>query len=334
MPLQTHLIGTLLVQTEVVVELRQLEYFVAVAEERHFTRAAARLHVAQPSVSQQIKTLERELAVTLFDRSNRTVALTPAGSEILPLATQLLSDARRLRQHAELSARRLAGRIRIGFLADEYTHPVADRFIGSIRTKHPDLTFEFHQVGFTEQYAALDDAQVDVAFVAGPVPEPYAAVPLFKTERLLAVSRAGAEDGSDARHGDFAHTAVVLPNQITDETWRVEWTPPRSAPTQTFVVGENSMEAMLSAVGAGRGVCIVPEYVSRYYPQPAVRFLALRELAPCAMAIAALGSRLNEPAIGALLHEAQVARRGRAGSNPERVMPPPLTRRTPQSHPR
>jgi DNA-binding transcriptional LysR family regulator len=89
-------------------ELRQLEYFVAVAEELHFSRAAERLHVAQPSVSEQIRALERELGLALFERSSRAVMLTAAGRDLLPLAVELLKGADELRLHAAQTARRLA----------------------------------------------------------------------------------------------------------------------------------------------------------------------------------------------------------------------------------
>jgi DNA-binding transcriptional LysR family regulator len=286
-------------------DLRQLEYFVTVAEEHHFARAAHRLHVSQPSVSQQIKSLERELGVPLFERSSRAVSLTPAGSDILPLAVELLADARRLQLHAAGSARRVSGRVRIGFLADEYTNTSGDQLIAAIREAHPGLTIEFHQIGFAEQFSALVDAQVDVSFVMGPVPGSLLAVPLFQSPRLLAVSRAGSGSDWTSGGGAYSGAAVVLPNQITDHDWRRAWTPPGSATAQVFVVGESSMEAMLSAVGDGRGVCLVPEYVSRYYPQPAVRFLTIPDLEPCSVEVAVVRARIAEPAIAAFIRVAE-----------------------------
>jgi DNA-binding transcriptional LysR family regulator len=100
------------------VELRHLRYFVAVAEELHFRKAAERLHVAQPAVSEQIRKLEQELGVTLFNRSQRSVALTPAG-------TAFPAEARHVLRHAQVAqhAARNAGdhattRLRIGYLPD------------------------------------------------------------------------------------------------------------------------------------------------------------------------------------------------------------------------
>ena len=287
-------------------ELRQLEYFVTVANELHFARAAARMHVAQPSVSQQIKALEAELGVLLFERSSRGVTLTPAGSDLLPLASRLLSDAHRIQQHAQRSARRMAGRVRIGFLADEYANSTGERFIASIRREHPRLTVEFQQIDFAEQFTALSDGEVDVSFVMGPGPGSMVSVPLLSSPRLLAASRVNARPTQlEVEPSDFAGASVVMPNQMTDHAWRRDWTPPGSAATHVFVVGESSMEAMLSAVGAGRGVCVVPEYVSRFYPQPGVAFLPVAGLPPCSVEIAALRSRQAEPLIGAMMRVAE-----------------------------
>ena len=289
-------------------ELRQLRYFVAVADDLNFSRAAARLHVAQPSVSAQIKELERELGVPLFDRTSRAVGLTASGQDILPLARGLLEDARVLREQAQLSARRLQGRLRIGFLADEYADRVGEHIIAAMRQEHPRVEIEFHQVDFAEHHVALADGRVDVAFVMGPVPADVMSVPIGSSPRLLAVSRSLLdEDAGLAAGSGLAGQAVVLPNQMAWHDWRRAWTPPHAPAGQVFVVGEDSMEAMLSAVGARRGVAVVPEYVSRFYPQPGVTFLSLDELTPAVIKIAVMRSRSSEPLVGALMELAREA---------------------------
>src|ERR1700690_2353913 len=97
-------------------ELRHLRYFVAVAEELHFGRAAARLRIAQPPLSQQIRSLEQELGVALFTRTTRRVELTPAGRALLPEARQALEQAARAALTAQRASRGEIGRLAIGFV--------------------------------------------------------------------------------------------------------------------------------------------------------------------------------------------------------------------------
>lgn len=298
-------------------ELRQLEYFAAVAGELHFGRAAANLHVAQPSVSQQIKTLETELGVHLFDRTSKGVTLTSAGSDLLPLATQLLADAKHLQRVAHTSARRIGGQIRIGFLGDEYAQPRAERVFASIRRQHPRLVIEFTQVDFTEHHRALETGEVDVAFVLAPVPDSIATVPLFEWPRFVAVSKSLAERYPDDIGDRLRDEPIALPIQMASQQWRLGWTPGSQGSGPTYVVGEESMEAMLALVGAGRAYCVVPEYVPRFYPQPGVTFLTVADVKPCVVGIGALRSRMGEPHIEAVLKIAEsVTNRRRARTTP------------------
>lgn len=287
-------------------ELRQLEYFVAVAGELHFGRAAANLHVAQPSVSQQIKGLESELGVHLFDRTNKGVALTSAGSDLLPLATKLLADAKHLQRVAHTSARRVGGQIRIGFLGDEYAQPRAERVFASIRRHHPRLVIEFSQVDFTEHHRALETGEVDVAFVFGPAPDSITTVPLFEWPRFVAVSKSLAERHPDDIGDRLRDEPIALPIQMASQAWRLGWTPASQGAGPTYVVGEESMEALLALVGAGRAYCVVPEYVPRFYPQPGVTFLTVDDVKPGVVGIGALRSRMGEPHIEAVLKIAEL----------------------------
>jgi DNA-binding transcriptional LysR family regulator len=294
------------------VELRQLEYFVEVARELHFGRAADKLHVAQPSISQQIKALEGELGVQLFERTSKAVSLTGPGTELFPIAAKLLDDAAHLRRVAQISARRLTGEIRIGFLADEYAQGVGDRFLKAVRRDHPRLILEFEQLDFAEHHRALERGDVDLAFVVGPAPDSVVSVPLFEWPRLVAVSATLAERNLDDLESFLAQQPVALPNAMASQGWRMSWLPTVPNPGATFVVGEDSMEAMLAAVGAGRAIAVVPEYVARFYPQPGVRFLATPAVGPCTVGIGALRSRQGELQIGTLLKLAgSVAPRGR-----------------------
>jgi DNA-binding transcriptional LysR family regulator len=185
--------------------------------------------------------------------------------------------------------------------------PMGQELMASVRRAHPRLDIEFLQVDFADHHRALEDGRVDVAFVMGPVPRPLVSVQLAWSERLLAVSRAGLESaGSDATgepapDGDVEGQAVVLPNQMSASAWRRDWIPPRWPSGHVFVVGESRMEAMLAAVGAQRGVAVVPEYVSRYYPQPGVVFQRVAGLGPCSVEIAGLRSRQAEPEVAAFL---------------------------------
>jgi DNA-binding transcriptional LysR family regulator len=136
------------------VELRQLRYFVTVAEERGFGRAAERLHIVQPAVSQQIRRLERELGVRLFDRSTRRVRLTAAGEQLLPEARSALASAERVRKVA-------AG---IGLRLDIGTSQgLGERLERVIEAL--DLPVRLHALSLTDRLAAVRDGELDAAFV-------------------------------------------------------------------------------------------------------------------------------------------------------------------------
>lgn len=299
-------------------ELRQLEYFVAVARELHFGRAAAGLHVAQPSISQQIRALEEELGIRLFERTSKAVTLTDAGIELLPLATEILERVEQVQRTARTSARRVAGQIRIGFLGDEYAHPRADRLLTAVRRQHPRLVIEFSQVDFAEHHQALENGQVDVAFVLGPTPETIETVPLFDWPRFVAVPDGFAEQHADDIADRLRSEPIALPIQMASHAWRTAWTPTDQPTGPTFAVAEDSMERMLALVGAGRAYCVVPEYVTRFYPQPGVRFLASEDVGACQVSIGALRSRTGEPQIEAVMRTAATLDHPRAGAGHRR----------------
>src|SRR5689334_800465 len=117
-------------------ELRPLRYFVAVAEELHFGRAAARLHMSQPPLSRAIKQLEHEVGAALFDRSSAGVTLTPVGAVLLDAARALLDQADRL--HVRVAAAAGAATITVGILGDS-TDPDATRLAAAYRRRHPHV---------------------------------------------------------------------------------------------------------------------------------------------------------------------------------------------------
>src|SRR3954452_19599793 len=117
-------------------ELRHLRYFVAVAEELHFRRAAERLHVAQPAVSEQIRKLEQELGVQLLNRTHRSVSLTEAGSAMLDEARRVLRQAEVAQEGARPAARRTGYRVRVGSMVDAFPQPLS-RALGRVAKSLP-----------------------------------------------------------------------------------------------------------------------------------------------------------------------------------------------------
>lgn len=144
-------------------ELRHLRYFVTVAEELNFTRAAEKLNTVQPSLSQQIKDLEREVDAQLLERNNRKVELTEAGQAFLKEALLSLEHAERAVQAARQIAHVHKGQLNIGFV------PVAEMKIfpyimPNIRAHFSELKALFHSLTDAEQFSALRQGSIDIAF--------------------------------------------------------------------------------------------------------------------------------------------------------------------------
>jgi DNA-binding transcriptional LysR family regulator len=153
-------------------ELRHLRYFVAVAEERHITRAAARLGLKQPPLSQQIHALENELGIKLFTRLPRGVELTPAGQGFLEDARALLSGVERATSRARAAARGQSGRISIGLTTSASLHPGVTRALRAYAAKYPAVSLDLHAnsaAGLTE---ALLREEVQVAIMRASVARP------------------------------------------------------------------------------------------------------------------------------------------------------------------
>src|SRR4030095_10334531 len=143
---------------EASMELRHLRYFVTVAREGHITRAAEKLHMQQPPLSQQIKALESEIDAALFVRHPRGVSLTDAGRSFLADAEAVLAQVDRASARARRTARGEFGRIAVGFTTSPPFHPLVARAIREFRASRPDVSFVLEETGSGELAAALPRA--------------------------------------------------------------------------------------------------------------------------------------------------------------------------------
>lgn len=145
-------------------ELRQIKYFVAVAEELHFGRAAERCHIAQPPLSQQIKKLEEELGVRLLERTSRKVSLTPEGKEFLRRCKDIQDRLEEAVNCVQDMAEGLEGQLRVGFIGPASLSKLPQT-IRAFREKNPNIRLDFSAKSTTEQLPMLRGDRLDIAFV-------------------------------------------------------------------------------------------------------------------------------------------------------------------------
>jgi DNA-binding transcriptional LysR family regulator len=246
-------------------ELRHLRYFVAVAEERHFGRAAERLHMAQPPLSQQIRQLEAELGVTLLTRTTRRVELTDAGAAYLENAREILDAVDDAAVEAQRVAQGLVGRLAIGCVGSA-TYSLLPTLARTLREELPGIDFSFRgEMLVPDQVEALLSGSIDLALLRPPVDEPGIDVRVLRRERLIVALPEGHRLAgrrrvrvSDLRGEDL----VVHPARGRSVMHERVLSLCRDAgfrPSVRHEVAETS--TLVTFVAAGLGVAIVPEPV-------------------------------------------------------------------------
>ncbi|MFG2800805.1 LysR family transcriptional regulator [Streptomyces pseudovenezuelae] len=225
-------------------ELRTLRYFVAVAEELHFGRAATRLHMSQPPLSRAIKQLEADVGALLFVRSPAGVTLTPVGTVLLDEARVLLDHADRVR--ARVSAAAGVTTITVGILGDG-TDPGVSRLAAAYRRRHPGIEIRVRDADLTDPTCGLRTGLVDVALTRAPFDETALTVRALRSDPVGVVLRAddplARRDGlrlaelSDRRWFQFPRG--------TDPVWQAYWNGglPREGPVVRAV--QECLQAVL-----------------------------------------------------------------------------------------
>ncbi|MFE9446425.1 LysR substrate-binding domain-containing protein [Streptomyces sp. NPDC006602] len=225
-------------------ELRTLRYFVAVAEELHFGRAAARLHMSQPPLSRAIKQLETDVGAVLLHRSAAGVTLTPAGAALLEEARILLDQADRVRVRVAAAAG--AATITVGILGDT-ADPGATRLAAAYRRQHPDVEVRIRETDLADPTCGLRAGLVDVALTRRPFDETGLTVHDLRADPVGVVLRA---DDPLARHdhlklADLADRRWFQFPDGTDPIWQSYWNggEPREGPVVRAV--QECLQAVL-----------------------------------------------------------------------------------------
>jgi DNA-binding transcriptional LysR family regulator len=262
-------------------ELRQLRYFVAVAEELHFRRAAERLYVAQPAVSEQIRKLEAELGVQLFDRTNRRVAITEGGAALLEEARRVLAQAEKAQLAARNAHESAHARLRIGYVPD--TLPaIVPRALGDFGRAAPRVEVAVETGPAAGLAQRLRDGELDAVVTGLPAATSGLHVTTLGHQSLVAAV-ASSGPPSPAAAVSLAQLAparlVAMPRDVHPAFHDTVLSLCRDAAISPALheVPEARVECLLLAVAAGVGPAILPASAAERYTVPGVRFLPLED---------------------------------------------------------
>lgn len=265
------------------IPVHTLRYFRCLADELHFGRAAERLSITSPSLSQQIAGLERTVGGRLFDRTSRSVSLTPLGSALVPHATRVLDAHDELGDWVSRTRRSDAPVLRIGVVAAGAA-PLTSAIMAAVASM-PDLRLEMRRVGFFEVVDELLGGSADVVLAAAPLahdPAVIDATPLWTEPRVLVIPRSHrlAERGSISI-GDVSEETFIAASGGDPATlawWLVDPRPDGAHPR----VGAhaNDLEGILDLVEAGVGVNIAAASAAAHFPRPTLAFVPIEDIQP------------------------------------------------------
>jgi DNA-binding transcriptional LysR family regulator len=258
------------------IELRHLRYFIAVAEELHFGRAARRLGIAQPPLSVQIQRLEAEIGVELFERTSRRVQLTAAGRALLDEGRHVLSGFRSATEAAQRAARGETGSLTVAFAASVMFLSLP-RIIRRFRDEFPRVRLELRELPTGPQIIALRDGELDIGFLREPPPDDELETETMMKERLLLAlsKRHELATRKRLRLADVANEDFVLfPRDLAPGLHAHVLAVCAEAGVHPRIVQTSrELYTTVSLVEAGLGVTIIPESVRkmgwrgvRYYP--------------------------------------------------------------------
>ena len=259
------------------VDLRKLRYFVAVAEELHFGRAAESLHIAQPVLSRQIRALEDELKARLFVRDKRRTELTRAGEQLLADARPLLAAAQALERRVRRAARHQESFV-VGFMPGLIVTPA----VRILAERHPELAVEVLLTSWENQVDVVRDGQADVSYVRLPVEGRGLRLrPLRDEPRVVVLPAEHALAGKEGvRMADLAGERSLQSPDLVPEWTGIAAEQPLRLPVMRTV------EAKLEHVAAGRGLVILPKSAADFYTRPDVTYVLIEDIAPSEIALA------------------------------------------------
>ncbi|WP_059005655.1 LysR family transcriptional regulator [Streptomyces specialis] len=296
--------------TQAGLTLHQLRLFLALAEERHFGRAAVRMCLSQSALSRQIQAMERHLGVALLDRTSRSVELAPAGELLLPEVRTVVDAADRLLRTAREQGRATGGRVILGTIGAEAAMPYTHATLRRLRAASPDLQVEIRLLSLAEHFGALENGEVDVVFCRPPAPPGIQLQHLASEPRVVCLA---ADDPlADRTHltlADLADRPVVSLPPETPRVWREFWTAvPRSEgrPVRPGPVVMD-LEALMLAVATGQAIAFLPAAARLHFPRPGVAYAEVTDLSPCTAALAWAERNGSSPAVVAVRRAAQQA---------------------------
>jgi len=250
------------------IELRPLRQFVAVAEELHFGRAAMRLAMTQPPLTLAVQGLERTLGVRLFERTRRTVELTPAGHALLDEGRRLLRAAEALPLAVQAAALGHAGRLRLAFVSS-IAYAALPLWLRAFREAYPEVQLQLREATLDIQLVAFAANDIDAGFVLhapGAVPPGFAALTVLSEAMWLALPEGHAAAArTTVREREIADTPLLIfPRAVTPSLYDAILAGQRARGLTPHVAQEAiQMQTLVSLVSAGIGIAWVPESVTR-----------------------------------------------------------------------